>query len=130
MHLLKRAVGEAIELEPHLRVWKRVEAEHGALGSLYVEHRYLRSRLDVQLKVLYLCALNAGEDVQMTDIEDAVMHVGLMQVQEIVEELFENIFKARPKIELLPGQEEQQSEQVNQATPLVSGDSSRSGPSS
>ncbi len=121
MQFLPRKDGEAIELEPHLHIWKRLEAEHGALGNLYVEHRYLRSRLDVQLKVLYLCALHAGEDVQMKDIEDAVQNLGLMRVQEIVEELFEDIFKARPKIELLPGQEEQQPEQVNQATPLVNG---------
>jgi hypothetical protein len=128
MQLLPRREGEPIELEPHLHVWKRVEAQHGALGFLYVEHRYLRSRLDVQSTILYLCALQAGEDVQLQEVEDAIQFNGLMRVQEIVEELFEDIFKARPKIELLPGQEQQNGE-VTQATPLVSGDSQQSGPS-
>lgn len=99
MPTLPRRDGLDLELRPSIQLWLEIERQFGALGALYKAHRELEFRLDVYLTLLYKAARAVETNdptLTFADVQQAVADLGLLRAFEIVDALFDDIFKVRP----------------------------------
>lgn len=99
--VLPRVDGAPLQLATSLAMWRRLEREFcppapgPGLGALYLEHKLMRLRLDVTLAIIHAAAQVVDTRVEFTDVERHVLTVGLVHAHTIVDELFEDLFRAR-----------------------------------
>lgn len=99
--VLPRADGAPLPLATSVGMWRRIEREFcppapgPGLGALYLEHKLMRLRLDLCVALIHAAAQVHDERVEFAAVERAVAACGLVQAHSIVDELFEDIFRAR-----------------------------------